>query len=75
MRNIGSVEVTGSIPVSSCDKSPVSFKIQGFFIFCVQARPIHAFPAIDNMGAIDALFLMIGGGLGWGVPVQGGIGA
>ena len=36
---------------------------------------IHAFPAIDNMGAIDALFLMIVGGLGWVVPVQGGIGA
>ena len=27
------------------------------------------------MGAIDALFLMVVGGLGWVVPVQGGIGA
>lgn len=36
---------------------------------------IQAFPAIDNMGAIDALFLMVVGGLGWVVPVQGGIGA
>ncbi len=36
---------------------------------------IQAFPSIGNMGAIDAMFLMVVGGLGWVVPVQGGIGA
>ncbi|MFA5848890.1 MAG: lysylphosphatidylglycerol synthase transmembrane domain-containing protein [Bacteroidales bacterium] len=36
---------------------------------------ILAFPAVYGLGAGDALFLMMIGGLGWVIPVQGGIGA
>lgn len=38
---------------------------------------IMAFPAAaaQGLGAADALFLMVVGGLGWVIPVQGGIGA
>ena len=36
---------------------------------------IQAFPAIDSLNGVDALFLMVVGSLGWIVPVQGGIGA
>ncbi|MDP3453630.1 MAG: lysylphosphatidylglycerol synthase transmembrane domain-containing protein [Bacteroidales bacterium] len=36
---------------------------------------ILAFPAVGGLTPVDALFLMIVGGFGWVVPVQGGIGA
>ena len=36
---------------------------------------IYAFPQVGNLGGSDALFLMIIGGFGWVVPVQGGLGA
>ncbi len=36
---------------------------------------IYAFPQVGHLGGTDALFLMIVGGLGWVVPVQGGLGA
>lgn len=36
---------------------------------------ILAFPLVDGLGASDALFLMVIGGFGWAIPVQGGIGA
>lgn len=36
---------------------------------------IKAFPIAAQLDATDALFLMIVGGMGWVVPVQGGIGA
>ena len=36
---------------------------------------IYAFPQVSNLNGTDALFLMIVGGLGWVVPVQGGLGA
>lgn len=36
---------------------------------------ILAFPEVDGLNYIDALFLMVVGSLGWIVPVQGGIGA
>lgn len=36
---------------------------------------IYAIPEASALGGMDALFLMIIGGLGWLVPVQGGIGA
>lgn len=36
---------------------------------------IYAFPQVGHLNGTDALFLMIIGGLGWVVPVQGGIGA
>ncbi len=36
---------------------------------------LNAFPILDDMTAVDALFLMLVGTLGWIVPVQGGIGA
>ncbi|MCK9305035.1 MAG: hypothetical protein M0P27_06515, partial [Bacteroidales bacterium] len=36
---------------------------------------ILAFPSVTGLGPVDALFLMMVGGLGWVVPVQGGIGA
>ncbi len=36
---------------------------------------INAFPQVSDLDIIDALFLMVVGGLGWIIPVQGGIGA
>ena len=36
---------------------------------------IYAFPSVGHLGGTDALFLMIVGGLGWVIPVQGGLGA
>lgn len=36
---------------------------------------IYAFPSVGHLGGADALFLMIAGGLGWVIPVQGGLGA
>ena len=36
---------------------------------------IYAFAQVGHLGGTDALFLMIVGGMGWVVPVQGGIGA
>ena len=36
---------------------------------------IQAFPSVSYLNGSDALFLMIVGGLGWVVPVQGGLGA
>ena len=36
---------------------------------------IYAFPQVGHLNGTDALFLMIIGGLGWVVPVQGGVGA
>lgn len=36
---------------------------------------IYAFPQVQGLNGVDALFLMVVGGLGWIVPVQGGIGA
>lgn len=36
---------------------------------------IMAFPNVGYLNGADALFLMIVGGLGWAVPVQGGLGA
>jgi hypothetical protein len=36
---------------------------------------ILAFPSVAGLGISDALFLMVIGGFGWAIPVQGGIGA
>lgn len=36
---------------------------------------IYAFAQVGHLGGTDALFLMIIGGFGWVVPVQGGLGA
>jgi hypothetical protein len=36
---------------------------------------ILAFPSVEGLNGSDALFLMVIGGFGWAVPVQGGIGA
>ena len=36
---------------------------------------IYAFPQVGHLNGIEALFLMIIGGFGWVVPVQGGLGA
>lgn len=36
---------------------------------------ILAFPQVSSLNAVDALFLMGIGGLGWVVPIQGGLGA
>ncbi|MEG0519146.1 MAG: lysylphosphatidylglycerol synthase transmembrane domain-containing protein [Bacteroidales bacterium] len=36
---------------------------------------IQAFPSVGQLNGTDALFLMIVGGLGWVIPVQGGLGA
>ncbi len=34
-----------------------------------------ALPELDGLNAVDALFLMVAGSLGWLVPVPGGFGA
>lgn len=56
----------------------------GFFFFTVMVwvcywfmsiSTIYAFPQVQGLNGVDALFLMVVGGLGWIVPVQGGIGA
>ena len=39
------------------------------------AATVHAAPFLDNLDLIDALFLSLVGGLGFAVPVPGGIGA
>ena len=36
---------------------------------------LWAFPAVQHLNGLDAAFLMAVGGLGWAIPVQGGIGA
>ena len=36
---------------------------------------ILAFPQVSDLNWADAMFLMVVGGMGWIVPVQGGIGA
>ncbi len=36
---------------------------------------ILAFPSVGHLTLVDAMFLMVVGGLGWVVPVQGGLGA
>ena len=36
---------------------------------------LWAFPAVRHLNGLDAAFLMAVGGLGWAIPVQGGIGA
>lgn len=36
---------------------------------------ILAFPSVGHLSPVDAMFLMVVGGLGWVVPVQGGLGA
>lgn len=43
--------------------------------WCTSYATICAFPLVANLNGADALFLMVAGGLGWAVPVQGGIGA
>ena len=55
------------------------FFIQTIFIWaCYWAESlciIYAYPAMDGLGAMDALLIMIIGSIGWLVPVQGGFGA
>lgn len=69
------------------DGVKAAFRMQGkwgFFAYSVliwtgywltSLMTIRAFPAADALGALDALFLMVVGSLGWIVPVQGGFGA
>lgn len=46
-----------------------------FCYWLMSYTTILAFPAAHGLGASDALFLMMVGGFGWVIPVQGGIGA
>lgn len=46
-----------------------------FCYWLMSYTTILAFPAVHGLGASDALFLMMVGGFGWVIPVQGGIGA
>ncbi|MDD2420421.1 MAG: lysylphosphatidylglycerol synthase transmembrane domain-containing protein [Bacteroidales bacterium] len=46
-----------------------------FCYWLMSYTTILAFPAVNGLGASDALFLMMIGGFGWVIPVQGGIGA
>ena len=41
----------------------------------MSASTMWALPELDQLGIVDALFLMIAGSLGWLVPVPGGFGA
>lgn len=36
---------------------------------------MHSIPSLDGLNAVDALFLMLAGSLGWLVPVPGGFGS
>ncbi len=66
-------------------KSGLKMKNKGLFFFytfllwfcywLMSFCTIQAFPEVDFLNWADALFLMVVGGLGWIVPVQGGIGA
>lgn len=70
-----------------CDGLVSGFKMKykwNFFIYTIllwgcywlmSLFTIYAFPEVGNLNGVDALFLMVVGGLGWIVPVQGGIGA
>lgn len=65
--------------------SGLRMKNKGLFIFqtillwgcywLMSLSTIYAFPGVMGLNGTDALFLMIVGGLGWIVPVQGGLGA
>ncbi len=46
-----------------------------FCYWLMSYTAILAFPALSQLNGTDALFLMVAGGFGWVVPVQGGIGA
>lgn len=46
-----------------------------FCYWLMSYTTILAFPAVDGLTALDALFLTVIGGFGWVIPVQGGIGA
>lgn len=46
-----------------------------FCYWLMSYTTILAFPQVSGLNWADALFLMVVGGLGWIVPVQGGIGA
>lgn len=46
-----------------------------FCYWLMSYTTILAFPQVAGLNWADALFLMVVGGLGWIVPVQGGIGA
>lgn len=46
-----------------------------FCYWLMSYTTILAFPQVEGLNWADALFLMVVGGLGWIVPVQGGIGA
>ncbi len=66
-------------------KSGLKMKHKGLFFFytfllwfcywLMSFCTIQAFPEVGFLNWADALFLMVVGGLGWIVPVQGGIGA
>ena len=43
--------------------------------FLMSYTSLRAVPLLDGLTAIDALFLMLAGSLGWVVPVPGGFGA
>ncbi len=46
-----------------------------FCYWLMSYTTILAFPAVEGLTAVDALFLTVIGGFGWVIPVQGGIGA
>ncbi len=43
--------------------------------FLMSYTSLRAVPLLDSLSAVDALFLMLAGSLGWVVPVPGGFGA
>lgn len=43
--------------------------------FLMSYTSLRAVPLLDGLNAVDALFLMLAGSLGWVVPVPGGFGA
>lgn len=67
--------------VGSCLKMPHKWKfftytalIWGMY-WLMSLSTMWALPDLDGLGAVDALFLMVAGSLGWVVPVPGGFGA
>ncbi len=67
--------------VVSCFRMKDWWKFLGYTVliwvmyFLMSYTSLRAVPLLDSLSAVDALFLMLAGSLGWVVPVPGGFGA
>ncbi len=67
--------------IVSCFRMTGWWKFLGYTVliwamyFLMSYTSLRAVPLLDSLSAVDALFLMLAGSLGWVVPVPGGFGA